>query len=78
MGFGDGDWHGHGVELGGDLDAIKRGGSELLILVSAHHNDSLESVTFLNYLSKRVLFDTVKMSENRRKLKGLEQNLQFQ
>ncbi|KAH0751487.1 hypothetical protein KY285_004635 [Solanum tuberosum] len=79
MGFGDGDWRRHGVELGGgDLDAIKSGGSELLILVSAHHNDSLENVTFLNYLSQRVSFDIVKMSENHRKLKGLEQNHQFQ
>ncbi|XP_049401493.1 uncharacterized protein LOC125865333 [Solanum stenotomum] len=68
LGFGDEDWRGHGVELG-DLDAIKNGGSELLILVSTNRNDLLENVTFLNYLSKRVSSDTVKMSENRRKLK---------
>ncbi|KAK4723494.1 hypothetical protein R3W88_026273 [Solanum pinnatisectum] len=61
----------------GDLDAIKNGGSELLILVSTHRNDLLENVTFLNYLSKRVLFDIVKMLENRRKLKVLDQNLRF-
>lgn len=43
-------WGGGG---GGDLDAIKNGGSELLELIFVHHMDSLGNVTFLNYLGQK-------------------------